>query len=406
MNLVIIHLMDPLRPSQGGAVRHILYLLRYFLERNYKVVFIGIQDDKGYPVDRVMYEHYKKRKLSIVYLSRGYDFLKFVINLSKIFFKLRVNSETLIHHHQLYFVLPFILCRKCKLILTLHAKPLHTLEIEHKFIYRFFKPFYKLIEFMVFKRCEIVIFTSKDLREQYSKFDKAIVLPGGMIDTELFKPVNNMRIIRELRFKHGFQDNEYILLYIGRLEKVKRVDLLIETIKILIEKGLYNIKLLIVGEGNELFNLIEKTRQLGLEKNVIFAGPVPPNEVVTFYNIADILCLPSIVEVSPNVIKEAMATGLPFITTVSTTEIRMFSSKNCGLILPHNINPHELAELIVSFIKVTATKRHEIMKECRNFVKMYDYRLLMSILERIYLSVTSQRVSQLNNSQEVVVNEK
>ncbi|MEM3715194.1 MAG: glycosyltransferase, partial [Nitrososphaeria archaeon] len=140
MNLVVIHLMDPLRPSLGGAVRHVLYLLKYFLERGYKITFIGTQDDKNYPPDKLLYEYYKSRKLSIIYLSRGYGVFKFFIGLVVASIMLDISPETIIHFHQPYFILPFILHRKCKLVLTLHALPLHTLKIGHKFMFCFFKP--------------------------------------------------------------------------------------------------------------------------------------------------------------------------------------------------------------------------------------------------------------------------
>jgi len=56
--------------------------------------------------------------------------------------------------------------------------------------------------------------------------DKMIVIPVG-IDTELFKPIDK----REMREKYGFKENDKIILFVGRFERVKGLDLLLKSFK-------------------------------------------------------------------------------------------------------------------------------------------------------------------------------
>jgi glycosyltransferase involved in cell wall biosynthesis len=74
-----------------------------------------------------------------------------------------------------------------------------------------------------------------------------------------------------------------------------------------------NFKLVIVGEGPERARLEIELRSAGLSGRAVFAGQTA--DVQTYYEIADVLALPSHSEGSPNVLLEAMAAGLAVVAT-------------------------------------------------------------------------------------------
>jgi glycosyltransferase involved in cell wall biosynthesis len=103
-------------------------------------------------------------------------------------------------------------------------------------------------------------------------------------------------------------DGAYRITYIGRLVKVKGVDLLIQAVaKISREKSVF---LDVVGDGEERTNLEELAKRLGIAENVQFYGRQP--DVTGFLKKSDIFVYPSVwQEVFGISIVEAMAYGLP-----------------------------------------------------------------------------------------------
>ncbi|MDQ3071896.1 MAG: glycosyltransferase family 4 protein [Bacteroidota bacterium] len=126
-------------------------------------------------------------------------------------------------------------------------------------------------------------------------------LPNA-IDTDVFKPVPK-----------PVQTQKYSILTIGRLTGQKRVDRFIDLIGDLKEAG-YKIQATIVGDGEELSRLQDYAHSLMLPQDKItFAGLQPDTQ--PYYHIADIFVLTSDYEGTPNVVLEAMASGIPVVCT-------------------------------------------------------------------------------------------
>lgn len=99
------------------------------------------------------------------------------------------------------------------------------------------------------------------------------------------------------------------ILYVGRLSASKRVDVLLRAIQALIHRQV-SCRLTIVGEGSERVKLEQMTRDLGITAQVVFAGALPFERVLGYYERGHILALVSETEGWPKVIAEGMAFGL------------------------------------------------------------------------------------------------
>jgi glycosyltransferase involved in cell wall biosynthesis len=108
-------------------------------------------------------------------------------------------------------------------------------------------------------------------------------------------------------------DDEINLLFVGRLVPYKCADLILEAISRLDQTFKQRVRLTIVGDGSEQSNLIQMTQTLKLENLVKFAGWVNHQDVLKYYQEADVFCFPSIREFGGAVVLEAMACGLPCI---------------------------------------------------------------------------------------------
>lgn len=96
------------------------------------------------------------------------------------------------------------------------------------------------------------------------------------------------------------------LVFIGSLIKRKNLLWVLENLK---ETNSNNYIFNIVGEGEELVELLRYVNQNGLDKHVILSGSASPDMTIKILEDSDVLILPSISEGRPNVVLEAMALG-------------------------------------------------------------------------------------------------
>ena len=132
--------------------------------------------------------------------------------------------------------------------------------------------------------------------------DKLVVIQNG-IDTAYFRPA---------AMPAHKAPGQMTIGYVGRLQKVKGVDLLIAAFAQLMAKY-PTIQLHLVGDGSEREVLTAQVQQLGLEQNVHFLGVRA--DVADLYQTFDLFVLPSLWEGMPNVVLEAMACGVPVVAT-------------------------------------------------------------------------------------------
>jgi glycosyltransferase involved in cell wall biosynthesis len=127
-------------------------------------------------------------------------------------------------------------------------------------------------------------------------------LPLFGVDTDMFHPCT--------RTAEGPQSPR--LLFVGALVPKKGVQVLLEA---LAHPALSKLHLVVVGDGyysEELHSICER---MGLKDRTEWTGILPPADVARVMRTSHILCLPSYTEGSPNVIKEAMASGLPVVAS-------------------------------------------------------------------------------------------
>ena len=105
-----------------------------------------------------------------------------------------------------------------------------------------------------------------------------------------------------------------VILYIGRLVPEKGQTVLLEAVARLTERGI-DVELQLAGEGALRPELERSATRLDIADRVTFLGAVGQEELRELYEAASIFCLPSFAEGVPVVLMEAMAMGLPVVTT-------------------------------------------------------------------------------------------
>lgn len=204
-------------------------------------------------------------------------------------------------------------CGLCGAIISAITKKPHII-IEHSAgIYWLNKlPFKKVISHFIIKHSTI-IFVSPHLKNIFDsitgkKLDNTAVIPMG-IDINQFNIVIS---VKEEKYKQNIPLKNKVILFTGRLETVKGLDILIQALK-----DIENITLLVAGNGSKK-NIYET---LSKENNIDarFLGIQTGLKKIILFNLCDLVVVPSIemsngrTEGAPVVIMEAFASGKPVI---------------------------------------------------------------------------------------------
>ncbi len=152
-----------------------------------------------------------------------------------------------------------------------------------------------------------------DFIQHYNAVPETIsVVPCG-VNQDLFQPMD-----RKIAREHlGLGINDKIILYVGRVEPLKGLGRLIQTVSHL--KNQVAAKLIIAGGDDldqpEMKQVTGLVRQLGVEDLVTFAGRVDQINLPYYYNAADALVIASLYESFGLVALEALSCGTPVVST-------------------------------------------------------------------------------------------
>ena len=175
----------------------------------------------------------------------------------------------------------------------------------------------KLVEYLTKFYCdrtatELIVPTNKTynlFKEKY-KFEKNInIIPTGIEVERFYKENIDQKEVDNLRKSLNIGKKDFIILFVGRIAEEKNITFLIDSQKKLVEKH-NNIKLIIVGDGPDKEKYENYTKELGLEKNVMFTGKAAWETMPYYYRMSDIFATASKTETQGLTIIEAMASNV------------------------------------------------------------------------------------------------
>jgi len=177
------------------------------------------------------------------------------------------------------------------------------------------------------------------------------------------------------------------ILSVGRIEESKGYHNLIEANRILKENGV-NFKTVIIGDGPIKNKLIQMIIKYKLEDNIVITGVIPYDDVIKYYKSANIFVLVAINKYHygiPNVLIEAMASGLPVITTrLPAVENELIKHGENGILVEEN-SPYEIAESI-KYINRNANERERMILNARKTIEEnFDFQNNINQLYSIFL---------------------
>ena len=145
--------------------------------------------------------------------------------------------------------------------------------------------------------------------------DTVDCIPCAGFSSAVFHPRDDAARGR-LRQALGIEPACRIALFVGHLAVVKGLDVLLRAwARVRLRDPATPARLVLVGEGPERAALGRLAAALGIERAVVFMGAQPQAAVADWMAASDVFCLASHAEGSPNVVVEALASGLPVVAS-------------------------------------------------------------------------------------------
>lgn len=246
---------------------------------------------------------------------------------------------------------------------------------------------YRFLLRLLRNRASAVISVSNattDLLTQKAKVDPSLIkVVHNAVDREIFKPDPGKR--QQVREKLSVNQDDMVLGYVGRLNYVKGVDLLINAMPLLL-KQCNHYYLVIVGEG-DLHDFLKKlSEQLGVADHVRFLGFC--DNVADIMNIFDIGVIPSRQEPFGIVALEFMSTKIPIVCS-GVDGLAEFVKDRVTALVTKNNDPAEICTA-VSELTNDANLRNKLIDSAYQYSEKFAVPNYVKSIEEIYREVLRQ----------------
>jgi UDP-glucose:(heptosyl)LPS alpha-1,3-glucosyltransferase len=259
---------------------------------------------------------------------------------------------------------------------------------------RFFllwNPFHRLILFMekgLFERgwCGKVVAISemvkKDIQKHYRiSEDKIEVVYNGVL-LDRFHPDNKKRHRSSIREKLNIPEKEVLILFVGSGFERKGLQFLLQSLEFL---SADNWRLLLMGKGN--WNRYLQFASEESQKKIHCHEPV--DDLEKYYASADIFVLPSIYEPFGNANLEALASGLPIVTSRNSGAAEILDHGGNGRVVENPSDPKEIAENINALFDPSV--RESMGEKARFLAEKFTQERNLQEMIKVYQKVLNVR---------------
>ena len=241
-----------------------------------------------------------------------------------------------------------------------------------------------------------------DIKELYFKSDKTfkhskikVITPG--VNLEIFRPGNRSEAKKKLKLS-----TRKMVLYAGRVEPLKGIDIAISAVAMLEINE--EVDLIVVGGDSTSADIVAELKELasslGISERVKFVGSISQSELGDFYRAADVLIFPSYYESFGLVALEAMASGTPVVASRVGGLTKLLKNGETGYLVPFRCAESftEKLEVILS----NPALQDAISYSARRDVIGYGWADLARKLAGFYTSLSDQYSLVSDSAVEIV----
>ncbi len=236
---------------------------------------------------------------------------------------------------------------------------------------------------------EIIAPTNKTKKalERYLITKPINVIPTGIELSSFSKDSVNKAEVEKLIDRYGIEDN-FRIVFLGRLAKEKNVEFLIRGMKKVLEKD-KNVTLIIAGYGPWEDNLKNYAEEQGVAENIIFAGKQAHNDVPIIYHSANVFASASTSETQGITYIEAMACGLPVLSIKDESVEDILEDNVTGMYFK---DEEELAEKILILKNMDSVSFNHMSEAALKRASNYSIEMFGEKVAALYMKAISETI--------------
>ena len=195
----------------------------------------------------------------------------------------------------------------------------------------------------VFNKCDECWAVNEEVARIYYEEYKYKCLPRVMNNaTEMIPVSDTKKANKHINKKHDIKRHEKVLLFVGRINILKNILFIADSIKaVKVKRPKLKFKMLFVGSGQDEDKLIQKISELGLEKDIIMCGKITDREELAYYyNRAYLFLFPSVYDASSIVQIEAASQATPGLFLEGTATASTVTNNVNGFISEYTIGAY------------------------------------------------------------------
>jgi UDP-glucose:(heptosyl)LPS alpha-1,3-glucosyltransferase len=238
--------------------------------------------------------------------------------------------------------------------------------------------------------CKIIAISDmvkQDIMQWYGIPEDQIEVIYNGVDTDRFHP-RNCRYREEIRRRHGIRD-EFVILFVSNNFRMKGLGHLIRALAEIKKENTLPLKLLVLGRDRR-GPYLRLAKKIGMSEEVIFAGST--DEPEKYYGAADLLVHPTFYDACSLTVLEALASGLPVVTSSSNGASGIITQGTEGFVLRDPRDRNGLKEQISFFFDLEAGQRASAV--ARRLATQYSDERNYREMKNIFQHCTSRREDQ------------
>ena len=267
---------------------------------------------------------------------------------------------------------------------AIRGEPYSRLNANEKFLVSF-NWFLRFFEEGMLSRARKIIavsnFTKWELTNYYKIPAHKIQVIHNGVDIKKFQPAVDKR---KVKAAIGLNPDDLAIVSVGRLYARKGLFTLIESMPDVVRK-FPKAKFIVSGKGqsDEMRKLTSYAERLGVRGNIVFTGYTPDRELPKLYQAADVFAFSTFYEHHPFAVLEALATGLPVVTTtVGGIPETIVNGKNGLLVKP--FNSRQFSEAILYLLEHWGEAAEMGIEARWTVERQLDWRIVVKEAMKVY----------------------
>ena len=221
----------------------------------------------------------------------------------------------------------------------------------------------------------------QDMLRWYRIPEERITVVYNGVDIEHFHP-RNRKYREEIRGRHGIGD-ELVILFVSNNFRMKGLGFLMRALANIKRENFPPFKVLVLGRDRQ-GSYLRLARNMGIMEELVFAGST--HEPEKYYGASDLLVHPTFYDACSLTVLEALASGLPVITTYSNGASGIITQGQEGFVISNPRDDQNLVEKISFFLNREKAEKASIA--ARHLAESYslerNWREMKNIFERSF----------------------